>query len=86
LTQQELLHEKDNDPDLYKFTVKEEEQEIKFYESLAAKAQDEPTRKSLLMLAEEERKHLTTMENIYDFVEAPRNYLAWGEFSNRNDL
>src|SRR5690349_4645313 len=50
MNQQELLNEKESDPDLYLFTVKEEEQEIKFYESLAAKAPDEPTRKSLLML------------------------------------
>ncbi|HJV66798.1 MAG TPA: ferritin family protein [Geomonas sp.] len=86
LTQHELLNEVDNDPDLYRFTTHEEEEEIKFYESLAAKATDEPTRKSLLKLAEEERKHLTTMENIYDFVEAPKTYLAWGEFSNLHEL
>jgi hypothetical protein len=33
-------------------------------------------------IAEEERHHLEVMENIYDFVESPRTYLAWGEFSN----
>ena len=86
LTQREMLTEVDNDPDLYRFTVKEEEEEIKFYEELASMARDETTRQSLLMLAEEERRHLCMVENIYDFVETPKNYLAWGEFSNRQEL
>jgi hypothetical protein len=33
-------------------------------------------------IAEEEKKHLNIIENIYSFVESPRTYLAWGEFSN----
>jgi rubrerythrin len=86
LTQRELLEEAERDPGLYQFTVKEEEQEIKFYEELASTARDETTRKSLLMLAEEERRHLNVVENIYAFVEAPKSYLASGEFSNLQDL
>ncbi|HBG04006.1 MAG: ferritin [Geobacteraceae bacterium GWC2_58_44] len=86
LTQRELLQESENDPDLYRFTVREEENEIRFYEELASIAGDEVTRKSLLMVAEEERRHLATVENIYAFVEAPRSYLAWGEFSNLHEL
>jgi rubrerythrin len=38
------------------------------------------------MLAAEERRHLNMVENIYDFVEAPRSFLAWGEFSNLREL
>jgi hypothetical protein len=34
------------------------------------------------MIAEEERKQLNIVENIYSFVESPKTYLAWGEFSN----
>ena len=87
LTQRELLEEEaGNDPGLYRFTVREEEQEIKFYEELASIARDEVTRNSLLMLAEEERQHLNRIENIYAFVEAPKNYLAWAEFSNLQEL
>ena len=82
LTQKELLEEAHNDPDLYKFTVREAEQEIKFYEDLAAMARDDATRRTLRMLADEERRHLTTVENIYAFVEEPKTYLEWGEFSN----
>ncbi|WP_085811915.1 ferritin-like domain-containing protein [Geoanaerobacter pelophilus] len=86
LTQSELLEEKGNDPDLYLFTVKKEEQDITFYRELAERAANEQTRKSLLMLADEERRHLERMEEIYAFVETPRTYLESGEFSNLRPL
>jgi rubrerythrin len=86
LTQRELLEEAGSDPDLYRFTMREEEKEIKFYEELASMAGDEGTRQSLLLLAEEERRHLSVVENIYAFAEAPKNYLASGEFSNLREL
>jgi hypothetical protein len=34
------------------------------------------------MIADDERKHLDIVKNIYTFVESPKNFLAWGEFSN----
>lgn len=86
LTQRELLEETARDPGLYRHTVQEEEKEIRFYEELAAAARNEETRKSLRMLAEEERRHLATVENIYEFVEAPKTFLEWGEFSNLRRL
>jgi rubrerythrin len=86
LTERELLEETEDDPDLYKFSMREEEQEIRFYEELAEKTSNPATRSCLLMLAQEERRHLSVVENIYDFVEAPRTFLAWGEFSNLREL
>lgn len=86
LTQRELLEETEKDPDLYRFAVQKEEQEICFFEELAGMARDEQTKKSLLMLADEERKHLEILENIYDFFETPRTYLEWGEFGNLRPL
>lgn len=86
LSQRELLEEKDRDPNLYRFAVGNEEREIRFYEELAGQAPDDTTRKGLLMLAEEERRHLRKVANIYSFVEAPKTYLAWGEFSNLKEL
>jgi rubrerythrin len=71
-----------NDPDAYLLVVKEEEKGIGFYVELAEQAKDEGVREILLMIAEEERKHLSIVENIYAFVESPKNFLAWGEFSN----
>ena len=77
-----LMAELKEDLDAYKHVVKEEEEGVMFYEELAAQAKDEGTREILLMIADEERKHLNIVENIYSFVESPKTYLAWGEFSN----
>lgn len=82
LTKRDLMAELKNDPDSYRHAVQEEEKGVRFYEELAAKAKDEGTRGIILMIAEEERKHLNIVENIYSFVESPKTYLAWGEFSN----
>jgi rubrerythrin len=73
------------DPDGFKHAIRIAEEGIKLYEEMAGKETKPVAVKVLLMLAEEERKHLEIMENIYDFVEAPHTYLAWGEFSNLKD-
>ncbi len=69
-------------PDAYQRIVKEEENNVRFYEELAEQSEDEHTRKILLMIAEEERKHLSIVKNIYSFVESPKTFLASAEFSN----
>ena len=71
-----------DDPDAYKQVVRREEEDVRFYEELAAKAPSGEARSLLLKLADEERKHLSIVENIYAFVESPKTYLAWVEFSN----
>jgi rubrerythrin len=68
--------------DQYQQIVKEEEKGISFYEELAAQTQDEETRKILLMIVDEERKHLSIVKNIYSFVESPKNFMVSAEFSN----
>ena len=77
-----LMAELKEAPDAYRLVVKEEEEGVRFYEEMAAQAKDEGTREILLMIADEERKHLNIVENIYSFVQSPKTYLAWGEFSN----
>jgi len=69
-------------PDAYQQVLKEEEEGVRFYEDLAAKAQDDGVRKILLMIVDEERKHLSIVDNIYSFVKSPKDFLASGEFSN----
>ena len=66
----------------YLKSVKEEEDGIQFYVDLAAQTKDENAHKVLLMIAKEERKHLSIVKNIYSFVESPKNFLASAEFSN----
>lgn len=71
-----------DDNDGYRHTVSTEEGSIELYEKMA-KEETNPAAADLLhKLAEEEQLHLQVIENIYDFVESPRTYLAWGEFGN----
>jgi rubrerythrin len=82
LTQRELIAGLPADPDAYQHVITAEEADARYYEDLAARETDPEISRILRMLATEERKHLNIMENIYSFVESPKNYLAWGEFSN----
>jgi rubrerythrin len=82
LAKRDLMAELKEAPDAYLHVVNEEKKGIGFYEDLAAQAKDEGVRRILLMIADEERKHLSIVENIYSFVESPKNFLASGEFSN----
>ncbi len=82
LDKRNLMATLEDDHDAYKAVLKEEEESIRFYEELANAATDEESRMVLGLIAAEEKKHLNVVENIYDFVERPSTYLAWGEFSN----
>jgi len=75
-----------DDVDAYRHVVQEEEETIKFYNQLAAESGNEQLKKICQTLADKEREHLTMVENIYAFVEEPRTYLEWGEFSNLKSL
>ncbi len=74
------------DPDGYRHSIKAEEEFIRLYENLAKKENNEHVADLLRRIAEEERSHLNIMEHIFEFVESPKNYLAWGEFSNLREL
>ncbi|HEX8960426.1 MAG TPA: ferritin family protein [Geobacteraceae bacterium] len=71
-----------SDDDGYRHAVKQEEMSIKLYEKLADQESDPAASQLLRRMADEERHHLEEIEYIYDFVETPDTYLAWGEFSN----
>jgi rubrerythrin len=75
-----------NDPDAYRHVVHEEEDAIEFFDQLKNQAENEQMKKVCQALADKEREHLTMLENIYFFVEEPRTYLEWGEFSNLKSL
>jgi len=75
-----------NDPDAYIHVLKEEEETIEFFDNLATQAESEVMRKVCTVAAEKEREYLRMIQNIYSFVEDPRTYLEWGEFSNLRSL
>ncbi|HAD05110.1 MAG: hypothetical protein A2091_00190 [Desulfuromonadales bacterium GWD2_61_12] len=72
--------------DGYLDVARAEEESIALYEGLAAQAENPELRRLCLELAAEERRHLQMITNIYDFVEGPKNYLAWGEFGNLREF
>lgn len=74
------------DTDGYRHAIKAEEQSINFYRDSAEKEKSPEVRRLLQALAEEENIHLNIVENIYEFVESPKFFLAWREFSNLKEL
>ncbi len=74
------------DLDGYRYAMKIEADSVRLYEDMAAKEADPETARLLRRIAGEEKKHFNIMENLYDFVLAPQNYLAWGEFSNLKEF
>jgi rubrerythrin len=72
--------------DAYQHAMKLEADSCKLYEDAAAKEEDTATRNLLLRIAEEERKHFTVLENLYNFVNAPNQHLSWSEFSNVDEF
>lgn len=72
--------------DGYVDVAKAEEESIDFYRDLAAKAENPEVRRLCLELAEEEQRHLQQITHIYDFVEGPKTFLAWGEFGNLREF
>jgi len=82
LAKRELMAQLKETPDAYRLVLAQEEKGVELYRELAAQTKDEGTRQVLLKIADEERKHLSIVENIYAFVESPKTFLASGEFSN----
>jgi rubrerythrin len=74
------------DADGYRHAIKAEGQSIAFYEEAAEKEETPEVRRLLKVLADEEKIHLNIVENIYDFAESPKYFLAWREFSNLKEL
>jgi len=75
-----------DDPDAYRHVVQEEKEAIEFFDQLKAQSENEQMKRVCQVLADKEREHLTALENIYFFMEEPRTYLEWGEFSNLKQL
>jgi rubrerythrin len=72
--------------DAYRHAMKIEADSVRLYEDMAKRENKAETVQLLLKIAGEEKKHYNIMENLYDFVLAPQNYLAWGEFSNLKEF
>ncbi len=70
----------------YRHAMKLEADSYRLYEEAAAEEADPAVNSLLLKIAAEEHKHYTILENLYNFVNAPNQHLAWGEFSNLDEF
>jgi len=70
----------------YRHAMKLEADSFRLYEDAAGEESDPAVKGLLLKIATEEHKHYTILENLYHFVNAPTQQLAWGEFSNLDEF
>lgn len=72
--------------DGYRYARRIEADSIRLYEDMAKKEGNPDALRLIQKIVEEEQRHYTIMDNLCEFVQAPQNYLAWGEFSNLKEL
>lgn len=72
--------------DAYHYAMKLEAEAARFYRDMLAKETDAEVRTQLEKIIRQEYHHFQIVENLYHFVDAPNQYLAWGEFSNLDDF
>ncbi len=70
----------------YQHAMKVEADSYRLYEKAASEEKDPATKKLLMTIAGEEHKHFNVLENVYHFVNAPNQFMAWGEFSNLDEF
>lgn len=68
--------------DAYQHAMKMEAEAARVYEEAKARETNPEVKDLLQRVIEEEQKHFNIIENMYDFVNAPNEFLAWREFSN----
>lgn len=75
-----------DDVDAYRFIMAMEEKLFMMYEKAAEQESDPKLKQALLKIARAEHKEYDAIEKVMDFVNAPNEYLEWGEFSNLGEF
>ncbi|MFA5516216.1 MAG: ferritin family protein [Desulfuromonadales bacterium] len=83
---EKILGSMQGDLEGYQYAMKLEAESVRLYEDAARCENNDELKSLLLRIADEEQKHFNIVENIYDFFNAPNEYLAWREFSNRGEF
>ncbi len=78
----EVLARLQNDLDAYRFILEIEQSLFTLYEEAAERESDRGVRDLLLRIAEAEHREHESIRKVYEFTNAPNEFLAWGEFSN----
>ena len=66
--------------------MKLEAESFRLYENAAGQESDANIKSLLLKIAAEEHKHFNILENLFNFINAPNQQLAWAEFSNLDEF
>lgn len=86
MTARNFDKEMQGDRDAFGHVFHAEGEMIKLCEGMAKAEQGEQVKALLNWFVEDEKRHLEEIGGIYEFVEAPRSFLEWGEFSNLHPL
>lgn len=86
LDPKEVLEKIDDDLDAYRFIMAVEEKLYFMYERVAEQEKDPQLKNKLLEIARVEHREHDEIQATYDFVNAPNEYLDWGEFSNLGEF
>lgn len=86
LQEKERLPTVQDDLEAYRYVMRLEAEGAKLYLDAAKREKDVSLKKLLEEIAAEEEKHFNIVDNIYQFINAPSQYLAWGEFSNIDEF
>jgi rubrerythrin len=70
----------------YRFALKLETAEIHCFRNMLEQTRSGKMKKYLKVIAEEETRHVEDFQSVYDFINAPNQYLAYGEFSNLSEF
>ncbi len=70
----------------YEHALKMEAEGARVYEEAAAKEKNPDVKNLLERIIQEEFKHYNIIKNVYEFVNAPTEFLAWREFSNLEEF
>jgi rubrerythrin len=83
--QEEYLQVAD-DVSAYRLALDAERDLTKLYWRAANTESNPEVRELIVRIAQNEQQHMEEVESLYEFTNAPNNYLAWGEFSNLGEF
>jgi rubrerythrin len=85
LNEREALQITD-DLEAYHYVMRVEGAICRLYEDAARRETNPEVQGLLRRIGSEERRELESLRKLFDFVNAPNEFLAWGEFSNLNEF
>lgn len=75
-----------DDLEAYRFAMRVEGEICNLYEMAARREKNVEVANLLRRIAAEERRELESLHDLFDFINAPNEFLAWGEFSNLGEF